>query len=187
MSGSTASHPPKAANKGRNRWGASPAHSSSGPDPLRTRLRCPRVERRPTTARGLAGRKIYRRGAGRRVLVQSAGENYLLDAGESHTRALSGRFSQEPGRCNFGQHRCQQPDADRMGIPGRVRRFRGLYPLPLRRPQRDRYLLALPCIVVLATRARRWSSRAGMQMEWGDTRVDVIVPLTHRLFSKCYA
>ena len=52
------------------------------------------------------------------MLVQSAGENYLLDAGESHTQALSGRFSQEPGRCNFGQHRCQQPDADRMGIPG---------------------------------------------------------------------
>jgi hypothetical protein len=23
-----------------------------------------------------------------------------------------------------------------------------------------------------------------MQMEWGDTRVDVIVPLTHRLFSE---
>jgi beta-lactamase superfamily II metal-dependent hydrolase len=43
--------------------------------------------------------------------------------------------------------------------------------------------LALSC-VVLATRARRWSSRAGMQMEWGDTRVDVIAPLTHRLFSE---
>ena len=44
--------------------------------------------------------------------------------------------------------------------------------------------LALSCIVVLATRARRWASRAGMQMEWGDTRVDVIAPLTHRLFSE---
>lgn len=43
--------------------------------------------------------------------------------------------------------------------------------------------LALSC-VVLATRARRWSSRAGMQMEWGDTLVDVIAPLTHRLFSE---
>jgi hypothetical protein len=43
---------------------------------------------------------------------------------------------------------------------------------------------ALSCIVVLAKRARRWSSRAGMQMEWGDTLVDVIAPLTHRLFSE---
>jgi hypothetical protein len=87
MSGSTASHPPKAANRGRNRWGVRPARSSSGPalrpTRLRARLRRSRVEHRPTAARRLAGRRLYRRRAGRRGARTIRRQELLLDTGKS--------------------------------------------------------------------------------------------------------
>ena len=123
-------------------------------------------------------------GQGDGVLVQSGGENYLLDAGKSQAGPKVVDFLRSRGVEALDGIVVSNPDADHIG--GFLDVFDAFEVSTV-------YLSGDPKGTSTFNAFLRGvgdegsevvESRAGMRMEWGDTRADVIAPPSDRLFSE---
>ena len=123
-------------------------------------------------------------GQGDGVLVQSGGENYLLDAGKAQVGPRVVDFLRSHGVGSLDGIVVSNPDADHIGGFEDVFDAFEVAKVYLSGDPKGTSTYNAFLHAAREEGSEVVESRAGMQMEWGDTRADVIAPPPGKLFSE---